>query len=230
MKQYLVINCLLLIIFCLLSACSSKPYVVENSVKEFVGGPKKIYVVSHGWHTGFVIPAADIQGKVSDLKKRFPHAKNIEFGWGDKGFYQANEITTGLTLRAIFWPTESVIHAVAVPDDVQGYFENSAIEILCLDKHEYSLLITFISNSFARDVRGDVLSKKKGIYGNSQFYTGVGDYYLMNTCNKWTAKGLRSIGLPIAPAFKLTAGSVMNFLDIQGPAITQSCQNSESSL
>ncbi|MFB8829603.1 hypothetical protein ACE0DR_10225 [Azotobacter sp. CWF10] len=31
----------------------------------------------------------------------------------------------------------------------------------------------------------------------------------MNTCNKWTAKGLRSAGVDIFPAFKLTAGSIM---------------------
>jgi hypothetical protein len=32
----------------------------------------------------------------------------------------------------------------------------------------------------------------------------------MNTCNKWTAKGLKSAGMDISPMFKLTAGSVMS--------------------
>jgi uncharacterized protein (TIGR02117 family) len=190
-----------------------------------VGGQKKVYVVSHGWHTGFVIPAIDIQDKLPELKKRFPHANNIELGWGDKGFYQAKEITTGLTLRAIFWPTKSVVHAVAVPSDVQRYFSNSVIETLCLNELEYLSLITFISNSFARNETDDVMPQKKGIYGNSQFYTGMGDYYLMNTCNKWTAKGIKSAGLDISPVFKLTAGSIMNFLSKQNTTLTKSCQN-----
>jgi len=221
-SKHLLIIFLLLALF-LLSACSSKPYILENSDKDFVGGQKKVYVVSHGWHTGFVIPALDIQHRVPDLKKRFSHARNIEFGWGDKGFYQAKEITSGLSLRAIFWPTESVIHAVAVPSDVQRYFSNSVIETLCLNEREYLSLLTFISNSFARNAMGAVLPQKKGIYGNSQFYTGVGDYYLMNTCNKWTAKGLKSAGLDIAPVFKLTAGSIMDYLDKQVPSLTKTC-------
>jgi len=219
----------LLLALCLLSGCSSKPYALESSDKDFVAGQKKVYVVSHGWHTGFVVPAVDIQQRVPDLKKRFSQAQNIEFGWGDKGFYQAKEITTGLTLQAIFWPTASVIHAVAVPSDVQGYFSKSVIEVLCLTESEYESLITFISISFARNTNGNVLPQKKGIYGNSQFYTGVGDYFLMNTCNKWTAKGLKSAGLGIVPAFKLTAGSIMDYIDRQDPSLTESCavQNNE---
>ena len=53
---------------------------------------------------------------------------------------------------------------------------------------------------------------ESGIYGNSQFYKGVGDFYLMNTCNKWTAKGLKSAGMDISPTFKLTADSIMDYL------------------
>jgi len=60
---------------------------------------------------------------------------------------------------------------------------------------------------------GKVKELKNGIYGNSQFYKGVGDYYLMNTCNKWTAKGLRSTGMDISTKFTLTAGSVIGYLD-----------------
>ena len=222
MSRHSVVKFLLLTL-CLISGCSSKPYIVGSSERNFVGGQYQVYVVSHGWHTGFVISAVDIQNMMPELKIRFTHARNIEFGWGDKGFYQAKEITTGLTLQAIFWPTESVIHAVAVPNDVERYFSKSNIEILCLNDSEYLSLIKFISHSFARNEAGGVLPQKNGIYGNSQFYTGVGDYYLMNTCNKWTAKGLRSAGLSIAPIFKLTAGSIINYLGNQDPALTKRC-------
>jgi len=213
----------LLLALCLISGCSSKPHVVENAKKNFVGGQNQVYVVSHGWHTGFVIPAVDIQNRVPELKKRFSKARYIELGWGDKGFYQANEITTGLTFQAIFWPTVSVVHAVAVPKNVQRYFSRSEIEILCLNNSEYFSLLEFISNSFARNEVGNVLPQKNGIYGNSQFYTGVGDYYLMNTCNKWVAKGLKSTGLSIVPMFKLTSGSIMSYLDSQDQALTKNC-------
>jgi hypothetical protein len=58
--------------------------------------------------------------------------------------------------------------------------------------------------------KGQIVKLTKGIYVDSQFYKGVGDYYLMNTCNKWTAKGLKSAGMDISTHFKLSASSVMD--------------------
>jgi len=201
------------ILLILLSGCSSKPLIVNHLSDYSSKGNNEIYVVSHGWHTGFVVPSEEIYKSIPSLEERFGGSPNIEFGWGDKGFYQAKEITTGLTIRAIFWPTESVIHAVAVPENVTGYFENSEVTKICLSEGELESLTLFISGSFYKDENNQVIPLKNGIYGNSQFYKGVGDYYLMNTCNKWTAKGLKSVGMDISPTFKLTAGSIMDYLE-----------------
>jgi len=158
------------------------------------------------------VSAPDIQQIIPKLRERFGDIPYIEFGWGDKGFYQTKEITSGLTLRAIFWPTKSVIHAVSVPERADVYFTGSEVELLCLNDSELLSLLTFILNSFDRNSHGKIIELKKGIYGDSQFYKGVGDYYLMNTCNKWTAKGLKSTGMDICPTFKLTASSVMDYV------------------
>ena len=211
---------LLIVILSLLTACSSKPYVVKHTEMPAAVGQEKIYIVSHGWHTGFVVPAKRIQNQLPKLRKRFGDIPYIEFGWGDKDFYQTKEITTGLTLNAILWPTESVIHAVAVPGKVDKYFANSIVEILCLSGKEYSSLLRFISESFYKDEHGEILELKSGIYGNSQFYKGVGNFYFMNTCNKWTAKGLKSAGMDISPTFKLTAGSIMDYVKKYRQALT----------
>ena len=202
----------LIVIFSLLTACSSKPYVVKHTEIPAVVGQEKIYIVSHGWHTGFVVPAKQIQNQLPKLKKRFGDIPYIEFGWGDNDYYQAKEITTGLTLNAILWPTDSVIHAVAVPVKADKFFANSIVETLCLSGREYSSLLRFISESFYKDAHGEILELKSGIYGNSQFYKGGGNFYFMNTCNNWTAKGLKSAGMDISPAFKFTADSIMDYL------------------
>ena len=221
-------NVILLIII-ILAGCSAKPYIVSYA-EEFEGsGQNEVYVVSHGWHTGFVIPAPEIQGVMPELERRFGNTPYIEFGWGDKGFYQAKETTSGLTLRAIFWPTESVVYSVAVPQKVEEYFSNSEVAKLCLSDGELSALIGFISSSFYRDKSGNLLELQKGIYGDSKFYSGVGDFYLMNMCNRWTAKGLKSIGMDISPTLKLTAGSVMNYLTKANTSLTiestRTCKN-----
>ena len=172
----------------------------------------EVYVVNHGWHTGFVVPASGIHQAMPELKKRFENAPYIEFGWGDNEFYQAKEITSGVTLKAIFLPTDSVVHAVAVTRKADKYFKNSELEKFCLKDSELKSLVEFISNSFYRDESGNILKLNHGIYGDSQFYKAKGDFHIFNTCNKWTAKGFESAGMNISTTFKLTAGSIMNYL------------------
>lgn len=192
----------------LITACAAQPYTTAPLTAQ-AQPTKTVYVVSHGWHTGFVIPADALQARIPALKTRFADTPFLEIGWGDKGFYQAQEITTGLTLRAMFWSSGSILHIVAVPHNVRRYFANSELASLCLSERNYTALLGFIAASFAKDPQGQVLPLKQGIYGDSQFYEGVGTYHLFNTCNKWTAKGLQQAGLELSPTFKLTAGSVM---------------------
>ena len=188
------------------------PYVVEPIPKGTTEVDTDIYVVSHGWHTGLIVPAKLIQSRIPELKLRFKDTPYIEFGWGDEGYYPSKEITSGLTIRAVFWSTGSVVHAVAVPEKPSKYFLNSYVEKVCLNGNEYSALVRFIENSFFRNDKDKIIKLKNGLYGDSQFYQGAGDYYLMNTSNKWTAKGLKSGGMDINPTFKLTAGSIMDYV------------------
>jgi uncharacterized protein (TIGR02117 family) len=200
----------------LCAGCSGKPHVVEPAPGAD-DGPRNvtIYVVSHGWHAGLVVPSDRIEAAIPDLKRRFGDRPAFyEIGWGDKGFYQAPEITSGLTLQALFWSTGAVLHVVALPADPREYFPGSKVSETCLTESEAGALNTFIASSFARrEDAGQVVRLARGIYGDSQFYDAVGRYYMINTCNKWTAKGLRSAGMDLLPDVKLTAGSVMRAVE-----------------
>ena len=203
----------IIICFFLISIwCTTKQLLVCFS-KE-IKGPyiNKVFVVSNGWHTGFVISAPKIQAKIPELKKRFRDTPNIEFGWGDADFYRSNEFSLAVSLSAIFWPTDSVIHSVAVPKNVESFFSDSEIQSICLSDEEFFSLILFISNSFFKDKNGNLEELQKGLYGNSQFYKANDEFHLMNTCNVWTAKGLKSAGFKVSTSNKLTASSIMDFL------------------
>jgi uncharacterized protein (TIGR02117 family) len=219
MKQILTLMLSFIILSSILG-CSDKPAFVQHTYKYSGSGKNKVYIVNHGWHTGFVIPSDKLYEFIPTLKQRLGQCGNIEIGWGDKAFYQAEKMTLGLALNALLWPTETVIHAVAVPHDVSGYFSNSEVVLIYLNDKELSHLITFISNSFHTHRLGDIEALGNGIYGDSQFYKGAGEYHIMNTCNEWTAKGLKSVGMEIIPAFKLTAESIMNFIRSIDSAIT----------
>ncbi len=213
----------LIFLLTICSGCSSLPNIIETEEKYSGDGKERIYVVSHGWHTGFVVPSQPVFDQLPALGNRFDNAPFIEFGWGDKGFYQAKEITSGLTLQAIFWPTESVVHAVGLESSVYEQFPHSKIQRVCLSMQELLRLVDFIMGSFSGHENGEIITLRAGLYGNSQFYKGEGEYYLMNTCNKWTAKGLKSIGFDISPTLKLTAGSIMNYLEKEVGAVISHC-------
>lgn len=196
----------------LIASCSGKPYVVKPSQDQSSVRPNKIFVLSHGWHTGLILSADQMNHDLPMLKKRFGDTLYYEFGWGDKGFYQAKKITTGLTLQAMFWSTGAVVHVVSVENSPYDYFPGSEITEICLGNSEFASLKKFISDSFYHDGHGNIVALTLGIYGDSQFYEGEGKYHIFNTCNKWTAKALKSAGMEIPYTFKLTAGSVMNYL------------------
>ena len=197
----------------LLSSCAFAPYRVAGIPSSGASGTNAVYIVSHGWHTGLIVPAAPLRQALPDLQTRFGDTSYYEIGWGDKGFYQATEVTAGLTLQAMFWSSGAVMHVVSIRADPATHFQHSQVTPLCLNAEQLAGLATFITHSFARGNAGELQALKAGIYGDSQFYAASGRYHLLNTCNSWTAKGLSSAGLGVAPAFKLTAGSVMGSVE-----------------
>ncbi len=141
---------------------------------------------------------------------------------GDKLYYQSEGFSTWLALRAILLPTKSVIHAVALPFKPGKYFTDKVIvEKVSIYREGYAALLQFIAESFYKDSYGKLIELNLGLYGDSQFYKAQGIFYFMNTCNNWTAKGLKSAGRSIDPTFKMTADSIMGY--IEKYRSTQSC-------
>jgi uncharacterized protein (TIGR02117 family) len=196
----------------IVSACSTKPRVLKQTDIK-VQESQQIYVVRQGLHTGFVLPAGTVKDHLPDVYESFAGSPYIEFGWGDMDYYQSETVTSGMTTKAVFWPTRSVIRTVAIGARPEIHFPENEMELLCLDQDQFSLLIAFILQSFSRDSDGRIINTIQSADGNSRFYKAEGVYYLWNTCNNWTAKGLKSTGWKIAPTFKITPGSVMANLD-----------------
>ncbi len=171
----------------------------------------RVYLVSHGWHTGIVIAGDNLGDHLGFLNTdaHFGGGRFYEFGWGDKGFYQAQRITPGLAVRAILWPTDSVMHVVAMPDSPDRFFPDSRTIEISVSGRGLAELTAFIAGSFARDDSGGVFRDVEGLYGTSWFYQGAGSYYLTKTCNSWSAEALHSAGLPVSYRLALTADAVM---------------------
>lgn len=199
------------ILLLLVSTCSTLPDVVMPKLEVQPERNISVYVATQGWHTGFILPAAELKSDMPFLAQRFGAVEYLEFGWGDKAYYQARENTVWLAIQALFWPTDTVMHVVAVPMHPTVYFPESEVIEIKISSNEFQSLRTYIRQSFYYD-KGQSTVLKKGLYGDSQFYQGQGEFYMMNTCNKWTAKGLKSAGMDISLWFKQTQGSIMSYL------------------
>ena len=207
---------LMIAITAVTSGFNTQPYVISSLSQSHnvlaIQYPARIYIVNHGWHTGVIIPQHLAVHIDTAIVERFTAYQYLEIGWGDAGFYQSESITTGLALKALLLPTESVVHIAGFNQDPFTYFNKSDIHAFEIPGEGIAHLMQFLKNSLAVE-NGKVLTLGLGLYGDSQFYRGFGRYHLWNTCNTWTAKAAHSAGIPIHPVFKLTAESVMNALD-----------------
>lgn len=208
LQRYFIV--LSIILSSLLSSCTT----IKNSTISCIA-EQEIYVINHGWHTGLVISTKELNLLLPNLVLRFSNNQYYEIGWGDKGFYQANEMTASLAIQALFYSSGSVIHIAAFNEHPKQHFSKNEVIKLNISHDNYYKLLDFIKSSFATDAKGNIIQDKLGIYGNSQFYIATGQYHLFNTCNQWTANALATSGLNINPLFKLTASSVMDELKQQ---------------
>ena len=173
---------------------------------------KTIYIVNHGLHTGIVLPKKDADPYMHSFDD-FKSARYLEIGWGDEAYYQAEKETLWMGIRALFWPTDSVLHVVAVENDPLVHFSDSGVVALELSKAGFIRLVEFIDNSFTPDEKGETVKLGSGLYGTSRFYRAEGTFYLFNNCNDWSADAIRSTGFPISTFYVLTAGNVMYQLE-----------------
>ena len=169
-----------------------------------------IYVVDHGWHTGIIVKSDKLPAAARPQWSAVDQSKYLEIGWGDEGFYRAEKITSGITLKAMFWRNASVLHVVAMDKEPEAYFPYSAIIRVAITTNGFDGLCDYLSRSYATNSAGRQIDLGKGIYGNSRFFRAVGRYYFPNTCNRWTAGALRATGAPISPFYAVRAENVLN--------------------
>jgi uncharacterized protein (TIGR02117 family) len=171
---------------------------------------RTIYLVSHGWHAGIVVRRADIPTAIWPEQSEFSGAEYLEVGWGDKEYYMTPEPHLGLMLKAGLLPTASVLHIVGFSGAVTRYFPHSEVIRLELSEAGFEQLCSYLANSYSRDVAGHSQALGPSLYGDGRFYLSRESYHAFNTCNVWTARGLRAAGCPVTPAFNLTVDTLMS--------------------
>lgn len=165
-----------------------------------------IYVVRRARHAGIIVRAADWPTP-SFLTDDFPKADYFEFGWGDAAYYQAEEETIWLGLRAALWPTSSVIHVIGLtaPLDKNAYADD-LVEVRI--SHSGLLeLVAAINAEFAAQT--PIGHELQSMPRPNRFYSAHRSFFFPHMCNWWTAHRLKDAGCPITPWTIVTASRVL---------------------
>ncbi|HXG50686.1 MAG TPA: DUF2459 domain-containing protein [candidate division Zixibacteria bacterium] len=171
-------------------------------------GNKRFFVVSHGWHSGIVIKTAEIRARVLPEIADFPGADYLEFGWGDRDYYQHPDPGLRAALKAAFWSSGSVLYVGGVTGDVASYFRGSELYEFSVSEESFDRLVKFIAETFLRPGQGRAAEARPGGSPRSRFYPARGKFSLLRTCNTWVAEALHAAGLAVSPACVVTAGGL----------------------
>ena len=192
-----------------LAACTASPPLPPAD-----SGPRihTVRVVSNGWHTAIVAPRSKVvaTGLLPEAAD-FPDAAFLEFGWGDRVYYPARKTTLGMTLRAALTATPAVMHVAGRAWALELTDSDSDTEVVhvALTEGGFRHLVRAIAGEFERPAGGRAEPISPGLYPDSHFYDARGTFHLLNTCNTWTARMLRSGGVTLSPTGVITADELI---------------------
>lgn len=181
----------------IISALSISKISVNSDVSQ-KDKPIEIFILSNGVHTDIVVP---IKNEIKDWSKeiRFHQTKSkdslvhyLAFGWGDKGFYlntpEWSDLKASTAFNAAFGLSSSAMHTTFY----KKMNENASCKKIKISAEEYQKMVTYISDSFHRDLHKNVQWISGHSYGNRDaFYEAKGSYNLFYTCNTWANNALK---------------------------------------
>ncbi|WP_310821075.1 TIGR02117 family protein [Stratiformator vulcanicus] len=133
---------------------------------------------------------------LTDIRVQPDGGDYIGIGWGDRDFYpstpQWSDVRLGPTLKAILWPTPTVLHVTHSPRPKQSdHFRR-----VMLSRDAYLRLVQHVKSYVAAPMDGAATVLPGAAYGPADaFYEARGNYTLFYTCNAWANDVVKSAGV-----------------------------------
>jgi uncharacterized protein (TIGR02117 family) len=181
-----------------------------------------IYVGGNNFHTNLIVPVrtSEFDWRNHLNLRQLGHQPSndyhfLSFGWGDRVFYlntpRLQDVKVLTTLQALLLPTDTVVHVQGhstLPQSSRGY----QVKSLRVSRQAYLNLSRFLLSSLARNSEGEPILIQESHRYNGSFYAAKGYYSVFQTCNDWTALGLRTAKEVNTPVWSGLAGAVFRHL------------------
>ena len=201
-----LVSWLALLAASVLAGCASHHACYEPSTS--AASLRTIYIVKRAWHTGIAVPAADWPDREWSVLHDFPNAKYLEFGWGDARFYQAEDETFWLGVRAALFSTASTIHVIGFEQPTPAALLADEVIEVRVSAEGLQQLARSIEQEFTDPTPVATGASLNATPQPNRFYAARRRFFFPRMCNWWTARRLNDGGCPIAAWSIVTADQV----------------------
>ena len=142
---------------------------------------------------------------------RFPGARTLFFGFGDRRYLMSRHRDAPVLLRAL-WPGPGLILATGVSATPAAAFGAAHIVALPVSREGSVRAQDFVWNALTEEQAGQLRDGSPtglpGPYGGSLFFASRMRYSALHTCNTWAAQLLEAAGLPLHSGGVIFAGQI----------------------
>lgn len=188
--------CIPVLLATLLAGCAANDSCYEPTTP--TESLRSVYVIKRAWHTGIAVAATDWPNRDWSVLRDFPASTYLEFGWGDARFYEAEEESLWLGIRAAFFSTSSAIHVIGFDQPTpQALVADEVIEVR-VSEDGLKRLAQSIEREFTQTTPVATGATLHATPQPNKFYSAKRRFFFPRMCNWWTARRLEESHCPIA--------------------------------
>jgi hypothetical protein len=163
-----------------------------------------MYLARRSWHIDVGFAVHDLGPSLAFVVRRFPRAKYLFFGFGDR-HYLLSKGKGPSTLAGALFPGPGLILVTTLENSPAQAFGGPHVLEFALPAAQAAAAQSFVRRALAGG-EGDIAPLAEGPYEGSVYYPAVARYSALHTCNTWAAEALQSAGFKVHTHLVLFAG------------------------
>jgi hypothetical protein len=167
-----------------------------------------MYLARRSWHIDVGFAVRDLDPSLAFVARRFPQAKYVFFGFGDRHYLLSKSKGTSALAGALF-PGPGLILVTAIKNTPAQAFGGPHVLEFALPAAQAAAAQGFVRRALAGGA-GDIAPVAEGPYEGSVYYSAVARYSALHTCNTWAAEALQSAGFKVHTHLVLFASQTWN--------------------